>query len=437
MAPEHLKPHSDTADMGGSNPNNGHQALSSQPPRWLSSRSRRQSNVTTVPPTTRMTTGRFARWIPSQVTDHLPALPSASSIPYFADGILPNWRRVATSSGNDPELAEPFEVLLCSSSDDSTGTTVHERVDHFSDGNACELRHYRRDEDSFFLVHNAEEISADDKYDPRKWLDRPQTQTQRAARILGDGARAARQMAVRVGETAVVAGEMAMEVARVGAEVARVGAQIGGAIMVANGYDPMFDLVRHARVWSTRSGLEFQDEAQPEIGGFDGDDSEEYESSDDEEDSEDSDKDEIITDGLQLSGQERASNNDSSTDIRFFDAPEQSIASVGHIPIRHANDAFSNVELDSSGSEDKKEDFEDLSIDECRAAFYALEDLGPHTRRRLQASQPIRRGLFTPNIMFGRIAPRRVPPSPSSSSVALVSERPDELPRSKRPGRHH
>lgn len=423
----------------------------------------------------------------NNLTAWLPAtLPSLTSL---ADALAPAPQPISTR--DYVTAIEPFHPVdhpagTTADSPSSTGSPVSAppsgtRANSYA---RSPSRSYHRHDDNttYFLVHDASDVAADETYDPRLWAHRP----------------------APLPATALDA--VARRVVAVGGEVAAVGGVVlsaGAAVVSVGTADGVGDLVRGVRGRWVEGDVR-RDAAVIDVGEeSDVESDEESDQKDDESmiesdeekevesDEESDDDEEILIEGLRIAdGEDHDSSDDEDA---FFDAQEQSATAddgaITNIPRRSSSihnhqdplvtTDLADIDL-SSPSSSHHADFDLITANEA-SRIYDLSDVSPHTRRALRAHQHhprrpaqamMRAATATatatlygprpsthraasdePATTFARrlpgigpLAPRpsadAVPaahhrpmrplaraPSPGSSRIAMVSERVDELPR--------
>ncbi|EKG20187.1 hypothetical protein MPH_02544 [Macrophomina phaseolina MS6] len=327
-------------------------------------------------------TERLSSWIPARLP----------SIPYSGGRRGCNNR---TSSSRNPQEDDPFETISSSnSSDDSTGTTIYEPPPPPSSSYPCfrnssssttttttttppavqgndygdyyNPRQRRCKEDhTFYLVHDADEIQHDDNCDPRLYTPPPRSSQAESAMQAVVGVDVVRR-AARFGRTAAAYGETAVDIAGMVAECLPSYEESQGSVKAAS----------------------CMTEAQ-------GDSATEHPSS----------------------------------VCQFFDAPEEATTGTIRYTARQGRDEFSNIDLSLSEQDDNTGEYEEITFEESHRARVAQAGIGPHTRGRIAVSQPIgiRRFLSRRTSTREPTFPER-PISPSSLGVAIVSERVNQLP---------
>lgn len=340
-----------------------------------------------------------------------PSMPSLPSLPYFAgDGRRP--RRL--SGRSYATILEPFESVdhPPSKSDDDVSTIVSADVLGISappsDDNP-DLKSSSRDGNVYVCVHEPIEVDTDPTYEAcRQQREEERAQSQQ------------RWDAVRqVGETAVT-------MAKTSAEVALMGARVGAATMTTNTRDLVVtDVLRELRVRGARRRL---------VGNHQGEEDDASQVStvseylDESGDSEDDDF---------VEASEDAGNDvTNSFKKKATGPPPQSNGATSPYSADSAkfNNAFEDIDLDGDDEAQSVglgDDFDIITQDEAGRPHWAVTDVGPHTRRPLHDTRRRRR----PGISVRpptRSPGFQRPPSPGTMDIAMVSERPDELPHRRR-----
>ncbi|KAF9631450.1 hypothetical protein BFW01_g2312 [Lasiodiplodia theobromae] len=346
----------------------------------------------------------------------LPSIPSLPSLPYFAgDGRRP--RRL--SGRSYATVLEPFESVdhPLSESDDNVSTIVSAEVLGISappsDGNP-DPKSSSRDGNVYICVHEPIEVDTDPTYEARR-----QQHEEESAQ------RQQRWDAIRqVGETAVT-------MAKTSAEVALVGAQVGAAVMTTNTRDLVTDVVRELRVRGARKRL---------VGNHQGDEDDASQAStaseylDELGDSEDDDFVEASEDA--------GTDATNSFKQKATSPPPQNNGETSPYSADSAkfNNTFEDIDLDGDDEAEPvglDDDFDVITQEEAGRPHWAVTEVGPHTRRPLHDTRHRRRPGISALPGISARPPARSPafqrpPSPSTINIAMISERPDELPHRRR-----
>ncbi|KAL1650232.1 hypothetical protein SLS58_001043 [Diplodia intermedia] len=397
----------------------------------------------------------------------MPAMPSLSSLPYLR-GLERRARRLSDRSYTT--LLEPFEPIEnpVDQTDESVGEVISADVavgastsalHEDGDDNKAEpeLGSFSEDDEAYFCVYD--DVETDVGYEAR----RHEAEAQRAQRQqYWDAARNAR--------------DTASTMVKAGAQMAFVGARVGAAVMATTAHDQLTDIARDLSVRGARNRLLGSQTAGNEEGrDLDGDrpqpstvsthlgelgDSDRFghckSSNDDDDDDDDGaveDQEEgVVTEGLTVIGgvqpiqspydQKQQKKIDSSEDRITDTADNTAHKATACLANKDASKpgptAFDDVDLGHSefihparpdGNDD--DDFDVITEEEAGRPRYSLDDVSPHTRRPLNIAHGRGRPVIAARPPVRPAGFQRVP-SPGRMSIAMVSERANELPHRRR-----